>query len=128
MAVACIPNIGHWSIVAGLLAGRFDYAEEGLLDRTHLRFFTLPSMVDLFRRAGLNPLEARGRRLPALNRGLDGFLGAAAPLSQFLGVSPETLQRNLSAFQYVITATKGPVTTSATPQDSATGSSPSHPA
>src|SRR5688572_28896219 len=73
LVVACIPNIGHWSIVAGLLAGRFDYAEEGLLDRTHLRFFTLPSIVDLFRRAGLTPVEARARRLATMNHGLDKF-------------------------------------------------------
>jgi trans-aconitate methyltransferase len=111
MVVACIPNIGHWSVVARLLAGRFDYTEEGLLDRTHLRFFTLASIVELFRRAGLTPVEARARRLPATNRGLEGFLEAAAPLSSHLGVSAESLERNLSAFQYVVTATRGAATT-----------------
>jgi SAM-dependent methyltransferase len=128
LVVACIPNIGHWSIVAGLLAGRFNYAEEGLLDRTHLRFFTLASIVELLRCAGLTLVEARARRLATMNQGLDKFLAAAAPLSSHLGVSAEALQGNLSAFQYVITAAKGPVTGSATPQDSATGSCPSRPA
>ena len=131
--VAFIPNISHWSIVAGLLAGRFDYADEGLLDRTHLRFFTLRSILDLLRRSGLTPHAVRGRRLPATNRGIDEFLAAAAPLAKFLGVAPEAVQRNLSAFQYVVTAYKGAVPPDAvkgpeaTP-DSATGSSPSPPA
>jgi SAM-dependent methyltransferase len=124
VAAACIPNIGHWSIVAGLLAGRFDYAQEGLLDRTHLRFFTLASMVGLLQRAGLTPVEARARRLPNLNRGLEEFLGAADPLCRHLGLSPETLKRNLSAFQYVVTAAKGAATASTTTPGSATGSCP----
>ena len=128
VVVACIPNIGHWSIVAGLLAGRFDYAQEGLLDRTHLRFFTLASIADLLRRAGLTPVEARARRLPAMNRGLEEFLDAAGPLCRHLGLSAEALKRNLSAFQYVVTAARGAATASTTTPGSATGSSPSRPA
>ncbi|MFN7087839.1 MAG: methyltransferase domain-containing protein [Burkholderiales bacterium] len=38
--VASVPNAAHLSVVAGLLAGRFPYQDKGLLDRTHLRFFT----------------------------------------------------------------------------------------
>jgi SAM-dependent methyltransferase len=130
--VACIPNVGHWSIVAGLLAGRFDYADEGLLDRTHLRFFTQRSILDLVRRAGLTPVTLGARRLAAMNRGLDGFLEAAAPLSRLLGIAPAALQRDLSAFQYVVTAVKGAAPVAATgpaaTRGSSTGSGPSRPA
>lgn len=35
-----LPNIAHWSIRLSLLAGRFEYGERGILDRTHLQFFT----------------------------------------------------------------------------------------
>ncbi len=38
--VLSLPNIAFSGIVAGLLQGRFDYREKGLLDSTHLRFFT----------------------------------------------------------------------------------------
>ncbi|MGH7391354.1 MAG: class I SAM-dependent methyltransferase [Candidatus Rokuibacteriota bacterium] len=38
--VVSIPNVAHLWIRLGLLAGRFDYADRGILDRTHLRFFT----------------------------------------------------------------------------------------
>lgn len=36
-----LPNVAHLYVRLGLLLGRFDYTERGILDRTHLRFFTL---------------------------------------------------------------------------------------
>lgn len=39
--VASIPNIAHGSIRLSLLRGKFQYKDIGILDRTHLRFFTL---------------------------------------------------------------------------------------
>lgn len=48
-----IPNIAHASVKFGLLKGAWHYTEEGLLDRTHLRFFTLSSAIQLLRNAGL---------------------------------------------------------------------------
>ncbi|WKZ56545.1 MAG: class I SAM-dependent methyltransferase [Bdellovibrionota bacterium] len=35
-----VPNIAHWSIRLSLLAGYFEYTERGILDRTHLHFFS----------------------------------------------------------------------------------------
>lgn len=46
-----IPNIAHGSVRLSLLQGKWDYADEGLLDRTHLRFFTLSSVKELVRSA-----------------------------------------------------------------------------
>ena len=50
--VASVPNVAHASIRLSLLGGRFEYTEMGLLDRTHLRFFTEESLAGLFRDAG----------------------------------------------------------------------------
>jgi len=50
--IASIPNIAHWSMRWNLLFGRFDYTNLGLLDRTHLRFFTYKSAFDLFEKSG----------------------------------------------------------------------------
>ncbi|MBI1756927.1 MAG: methyltransferase domain-containing protein, partial [Fimbriimonas ginsengisoli] len=44
LLIANVPNIAHWSVIVELLQGRFPYAEAGLLDRTHLRFFTPESV------------------------------------------------------------------------------------
>lgn len=50
--VASIPNIAHGTIRLALLQGKFDYTELGLLDYTHLRFFTRKSVEDMFERSG----------------------------------------------------------------------------
>jgi len=51
--VISLPNVVHFSILAGLLAGQWEYEQEGLLDRTHLRFFARKSMRALLTDAGL---------------------------------------------------------------------------
>jgi methionine biosynthesis protein MetW len=51
--VASIPNIAHASIRVELMEGGFVYEPLGLLDDTHLRYFTKPTIVDMFQRAGL---------------------------------------------------------------------------
>ena len=57
--VASVPNIAHGSIRLALLQGRFEYQPTGLLDNTHLRFFTLDTLEKLFRDAGLVAVEVR---------------------------------------------------------------------
>ena len=49
-----VPNMAYAGLVADLLDGKFRYREEGLLDRTHLRFFTRQSLEELLLEAGLH--------------------------------------------------------------------------
>lgn len=46
--VATLPNVGHWSLVADLIRGRWDLIPFGLLCWGHLRFFTKPGIARLF--------------------------------------------------------------------------------
>lgn len=48
-----VPNIGHNAILLNLRKGRFTYNEFGLLDNTHVHFFTRSSLSDLFNSLGL---------------------------------------------------------------------------
>jgi len=48
-----IPNIMHMSVIVSLLRGKFEYQDRGILDRTHLRFFTLESIVRMLWECGL---------------------------------------------------------------------------
>lgn len=52
MIVASVPNIAHWSVRWELLRGRFDYRSCGIMDATHLRWFTEHSLRVLFESAG----------------------------------------------------------------------------
>lgn len=45
-----IPNMMHISVISPLLQGRFDYTDAGICDKTHLRFFTLDSILKLFQK------------------------------------------------------------------------------
>lgn len=48
-----ILNLMHVSALLPLLQGKLDYKDSGILDRTHIRFFTLDSIIKLFSRCGL---------------------------------------------------------------------------
>jgi 2-polyprenyl-3-methyl-5-hydroxy-6-metoxy-1,4-benzoquinol methylase len=50
--VASIPNVAHGSVRLSLMQGKFRYRPLGLLDETHLRFFTRESVEELFDGAG----------------------------------------------------------------------------
>ena len=56
-AILSIPNVGHYSIVEDLIAGRWDYLPIGLLCYTHYRFFTRRTLADWLRRAGVEKFE-----------------------------------------------------------------------
>jgi 2-polyprenyl-3-methyl-5-hydroxy-6-metoxy-1,4-benzoquinol methylase len=47
-----LPNVAHWRVRLALARGRFDYADNGLMDRTHLRWFTRDSARELVAGAG----------------------------------------------------------------------------
>lgn len=50
-----VPNAAYAGLVASLLDGKFDYRDEGILDRTHLRFFTRDSLAKLLLSTGFYP-------------------------------------------------------------------------
>ncbi len=53
--VISVPNVAHNALLAQLLSGRFPYQEKGLLDRTHLRFFTRLNLQDMLLSSGYLP-------------------------------------------------------------------------
>lgn len=57
--IVSLPNVAYWQIRLGLLRGRFDYADYGVLDRTHVHLYTLQS--------GRHLLEAQGYRVEAVH-------------------------------------------------------------
>ena len=59
-----VPNIAHLWVRLSLLLGRWDYADRGILDRTHLRFFTRRSFVRFLGEAGLDIEELLATPVP----------------------------------------------------------------
>ncbi|MFI5003718.1 MAG: methyltransferase domain-containing protein [Solirubrobacterales bacterium] len=62
--VVSLPNVAHASVRLALLEGRFQYQDLGLLDRTHLRFFTHESIAQLFDEAELAIVEMHRQEAP----------------------------------------------------------------
>jgi len=59
--VASIPNVQFWGVLKGLVfEGDWRYADEGVLDVTHLRFFTRRSIKRMFEEAGFESVELTG--------------------------------------------------------------------
>jgi 2-polyprenyl-3-methyl-5-hydroxy-6-metoxy-1,4-benzoquinol methylase len=58
--VVSIPNFANWAVRLQVLVGRFGYTDRGILDRTHLRFYTERSVRELFRDAGFDIVDLRG--------------------------------------------------------------------
>jgi SAM-dependent methyltransferase len=62
--IVSLPNIANIVIRLSLLAGRFEYGERGILDRTHLRFFTLAGVRMLLQEASCRIIEVVPTPLP----------------------------------------------------------------
>lgn len=89
--VVSLPNVAHLSVRAGLALGRFRYTETGILDRTHLHFYTFATAREL--------VEACGLEVEAELAGSDRF---GRPLGRFPRAG--RLLRGLLAYNIVLVA------------------------
>jgi methionine biosynthesis protein MetW len=99
--VCSIPNVGHWSVVLPLLTrDRWPYADAGLLDRTHVHFFTLTEAEEMLRDCGFALASAAATHVseppPEMNH-LASFLSA-------IGVDQANARLHLTAYQYLLVA------------------------
>ncbi|MFY1653940.1 methyltransferase domain-containing protein [Solwaraspora sp. WMMB762] len=98
LLVVSFPNMAHESIIIELMTGNFEYTRTGLLDSTHLRFFTRTSMQTLLesngflvsathrtiRSAEQTPHRARAFEISAELRRVVAQLGAEAETYQYV--------------------------------------------
>ncbi len=76
-----VPNIAHWSVRLNLLIGRFDYEPSGIMDATHLRWFTARTVRALIESMGCELVtlsQTAGASLPVYKRGFLGRLPGRA--------------------------------------------------
>ncbi len=96
VVVASVPNIRHYTTIRTLLfQGYWPYRDRGIHDRTHLRFFTLQNVRELFASAGLS-IRKVDRNYRIIER--------PHRLNRLSPVLALPLLRELIAFQYLVQA------------------------
>ena len=95
----CLPNLEHWSIAATLLRGTWDYKESGLLDATHLRWFSEESTRRALAELKLHVVEVLPRIFD--HDSAHAFVDALEPALARLGVAAEDYLRRAAPVQYV---------------------------
>jgi SAM-dependent methyltransferase len=87
--IVALPNVLYWRMRLKFLFGEFKYEPTGIMDETHVRFYTFQSGMELLRSNGFEILSTLGdgdlplpflrRLLPALGRFLDPLASRLAP-------------------------------------------------
>lgn len=57
--IVSVPNVAHWTVRLRLLLGKFEYTEGGIMDSTHLRWYTRKSLLSLVKNAGFAVTQVR---------------------------------------------------------------------
>jgi len=106
LIIISVPNVANIWIRMNLLFGKFEYSERGILDKTHLRFFTRASFIRLLNKCDLEIKEFRSTPIP-LNI-LHPFFNIN-PLGQFIHHALATCTQlfpSLLGYQFVVLARK----------------------
>lgn len=97
--IACIPNVQHWSVQARLSFGDFRYEDSGLFDRTHIRWFTRSTMIEMFHKAGYSIDKAIGRIFDEPQREI--FLPIIKSMAVAAKADPQIAANDAIPLQYV---------------------------
>jgi GT2 family glycosyltransferase/2-polyprenyl-3-methyl-5-hydroxy-6-metoxy-1,4-benzoquinol methylase/glycosyltransferase involved in cell wall biosynthesis len=114
-----VPNAGYTGLIAELLEGEFLYREEGLLDRTHLRFFTRRSLARFLgeQRWAIDSVDTIARELPESE--FDAAFDRLPPsVARHLLGAPDALSYQFICMAHPVAATQpawAPSTTPAAP-------------
>jgi O-antigen biosynthesis protein len=95
--LASIPNITHVSVIRKLLQGKWTYENAGILDRTHIRFFTLYEIEQMFIDSGYINLQ-NGRVITALSEEERNWVSSLPELND---------TKQFEVYQYLIKASPG---------------------
>lgn len=104
----CIPNLEHWSFAERLLRGTWNYEASGLLDNTHLRWFSLRSLREGLQQRGFLPCDVTPRIFGFDREPASKFIQSLAPALTALGVDTEEYSRRAMPLQYIWRVRKSP--------------------
>ena len=101
--VACIPNVQYWRMQLAVNMGDFRYQDSGMMDRTHIRWFSRVTILEMFEQAGLQVVSVGGRILDEPQR--EQFIPLLYALAEAAGVDPDQAVEDAIPMQWVVRAT-----------------------
>lgn len=106
--VVSVPNVAHLWIRLSLLAGRFEYTERGILDRTHLRFFTRRTLDALLAAADLSTVRQVATPVPLYQVVAPRWHGGALAAVHAVSAAAARALPRVLGYQFVVQATRRP--------------------
>ncbi|RED65943.1 bifunctional glycosyltransferase family 2 protein/class I SAM-dependent methyltransferase [Cohnella lupini] len=101
--LASIPNVAHFSVIRDLIQGHWNYTDRGLLDITHLRFFTVNSIKRLFSSSGYTSAELNQIQLAHSQEDEEW-------LNEMARIFGDEAKKNWVVYQYLVKARKTVIT------------------
>ncbi|MFH1041002.1 MAG: glycosyltransferase [bacterium] len=95
--IISIPNVLHWSVLLGLFNGKWEYQDAGILDKTHLRFFTKSSMIQMLNKIGYKVYYA----FPTLLQQSFTFPVSFYNSLEEMGINNSTIKEETNFYQFV---------------------------
>lgn len=102
VVVACIPNMQHWSMQLRLNRGDLRYQDAGLMDRTHIRWFTRLTILEMFQTSGYRIDAMGGRVFDEPDR--ERILPMIRSMAKATGADPDQAAIDATPLQWVVKA------------------------
>lgn len=103
--ICTVPNIGHAEVLLPLLQGSWDYMDMGILDKSHLRFFSEKTARGLFP-DHLYTINTISKLNVGVANDFKLFLVETIHLAKKFGLHFDHLDKNIETYQFLIKATK----------------------
>ncbi|NFR88446.1 methyltransferase domain-containing protein, partial [Clostridium botulinum] len=95
--LASIPNVMHYSVIKDLLKGNWTYENAGILDKTHIRFFTKNEIIKMFNNIGYTNISMSNVNL-YVNDQDEMFINEINKISNI------DIKNEVKVYQYIIKA------------------------
>jgi len=107
--IISLPNFVHLFVRLNILIGRFEYMERGILDRTHLWFFTLKTMRQFLEDADLIVEKLWATPVPLLHVVPQRYHGWGLCALHWLNAALAGMWKTMFGYQFVVVTRPGKV-------------------
>lgn len=100
--VLCVPNMQHWTVIRALISGDLFYSRAGLLDITHLRWFTGKTLVASLEHTGWEVIRGKARLFNEPGPEREDFIAKLGVFAGAVGMEKETVMNHAMVYQFVV--------------------------